>query len=219
MYMMRVYIREKNEKQYTQTGPVARRLRTTTNLEIVRIRKHQVKWTILKYAETSYKQYKANPARRLTLGKEDRYLRNLNKYDKAINCHTEAKLAYESLKSKSGSELRDILRNTHPDKCNGKEHRRPDFEKELNELRRQKLCGPSTTVRCNKREMKRQLAEQYLSNEECVLKNAFSPLRPEDFVSSIHYKPCYKNVLKADADRYKDGDLSLFDDIRQLSHL
>ena len=59
MDMMRIYIREKNQTQYTQASPVARRLRTTTNLEIVRMRKLQVKWTILNYAETSYKQYKA----------------------------------------------------------------------------------------------------------------------------------------------------------------
>ena len=67
--------------------------------------------------------------------------------------------------------------------------------------------------------MKRQLAEQYISNVESVLRNALTPLEPDDFVSSIHYKPCYKIVLKADADRYKDGDLTLFDDIRRLSHL
>ena len=47
-------------------------------------------------------------------------------------------------------------------------------------------------------EMKRQLAEQYLSNVECVLRNAFAPLKPEDFVLSIPYKPCYRTVLKAD---------------------
>ena len=43
MDLMRVYITEKNERQYVQRGPVARRLRTTTNLEIVKIRKHQAK--------------------------------------------------------------------------------------------------------------------------------------------------------------------------------
>ena len=42
MDLMRVYITEKNERQYVQGGPLARRLRTTTNLEIVKIRKHQV---------------------------------------------------------------------------------------------------------------------------------------------------------------------------------
>ena len=149
----------------------------------------------------------------------------LNKYESAINClykckcHNEAKLRYESLKEKSEPELREILKNTHPDKRDGREDRRRDFEEALKELRRQKLHGPNKTTRCDRCEMKRQLAEQYISNVESVLRNALTPLEPDDFVSSIHYKPCYKIVLKADADRYKDGDLTLFDDIRRLSHL
>ena len=56
------------------------RLLTTTNLERVKIRKNQVKWTILNYAEMSYKQYVQNPIRRLTQKLEADYQRNMRKY-------------------------------------------------------------------------------------------------------------------------------------------
>ena len=96
---------------------------------------------------------------------------------------------------------------------------RREFEEALKELRKQKINGPTKTKRCDRCEMKRQLADQYISNVESILKNAPSPLKPEDFVSSIHYKPCFKTVIKADVERYGDGDLTLFDDIRRLGHL
>ena len=189
------------------------------------LRKHQVKWTILNYAETSYKQYTANPARRLTRLEEAKYTRNMNKYDDAIKClykcrcHEEAKIRYETLEGRSESELREILKNAHPDKRDGREDLRKEFEDALRELRRQKTNGPQMTRRCGRCEMKRQLAEQYLSNVESVLRNAPSPLKPEDFISSIHYKPCFRTVIRSDLERYGDGDLTLFDDIRRLSNL
>ena len=47
-------------KQYKQDGRINRRVMTTTNIEKIKIRKRQVKWTILNYAEMSYKQYRAD---------------------------------------------------------------------------------------------------------------------------------------------------------------
>ena len=180
MDSMRKFIANKNEKQYTQTGPVARRLRTTTNLEIVRIRKHQVKWTIL-----NYKQYRANPARRLTRIEEDKYLRNMTKYEAAINelyrcqCHREMGPEYESLRKKNKSDLLNILRNTQPDRRDGREDLRPDFEKAVDELRRRNRSdGLGKATRCNRCEVKRQIAEQYLSNIEKALQSAAEPLEP-----------------------------------------
>ena len=58
----------------------------------------------------------------LTRIAEDKYLRNMTKYEAAINelyrCkrHREMSLNYETLRRKSKSELLDILRNTHPDR-------------------------------------------------------------------------------------------------------
>ena len=148
----------------------------------------------------------------------------MTKYEAVINelyrCHREMGPEYESLRKKSKSDLPNILRNTHPDRRNGREDLRPEFEKAVDELRRRNRSdGLGKTTRCNRCEVKRQMAEQYLSNVEKALQSVAEPLEPKDFVYSIHYNPCYRNVLKADADRYKDGDLLLFCDIRRLSHL
>ena len=149
----------------------------------------------------------------------------MNKYDNAIRylyrcaCHEKARNRYETLEGRSEDELREILKRAHPDKRDGREDLRKEFENALRELRRKKVNGPVTTRRCETCEMKRQLAEQFLSNIEMVLRNAQSPLMPKDFISSIHYNPCYKLVIEADLKRYGEGDLTLFDDIRRLSNL
>ena len=63
------------------------------------------------------------------------------------------------------------------------------------------------------------MAEQYLSNVEMVLRNAQSPLAPKDYISSIHYNPCFRIVIEAGLKKYGEGDLTLFEDIRRLSDL
>ena len=149
----------------------------------------------------------------------------MNKYDDAIRClyrcacHEKAKARYETLEGRSEDALRRILKQAHPDKRDGREDLRKEFEDALRELRRKKVNGPVTTKRCEICEIKRQMAEQYLSNVEMVLRNAQSPLTPEDFISSIHYNPCFRIVIEADLKRYGEGDLTLFDDIRRLSDL
>ena len=60
MISMRKYMDGIGTKQYKQDGRINRRVMTTTNIEKIKIRKRQVKWTILNYAEMSYKQYRAD---------------------------------------------------------------------------------------------------------------------------------------------------------------
>ena len=148
------------------------------------------------------------------------------KYEAAINelyrcrCHREMSMNYETLRRKSKSELLDILRNTHPDRRDGNEDLRPDFERAVDELRRRSRTDhEGRTMRCVRCEVQQQMAEQFVTNIEKVLQNASEPLEPHDFISSIHYERCYEKVLRADAEKYMDGDLSLFSDIRGLSHL
>ena len=111
------------------------------------------------------------------------------------------------------------MKRTHPDKRDGREDKRKDFEDALKELRRKKTNKPTSLRRCETCEVKRQMADQYLSNVEMVLKRAQKPLPPEDFISSIHYTPCFNKVIEADMKRYSEGDLTLFEDIRRLSNL
>ena len=125
----------------------------------------------------------------------------------------------ERVEGRNEDELRKILKQSHPDKRDGREDLRKVFEDALRELKRKKVNGPTTTRRCEICEIKRQMAEQYLSNVEMALRNAQSPLKPEDFISSIHYNPCFRIVIEADLKRYGEGDLTLFDDIRRLSDL
>ena len=47
MILMRKYIDNIGTKQYKQDGRINRRIMTTTNVEKIKIRKRQVKWTIL----------------------------------------------------------------------------------------------------------------------------------------------------------------------------
>ena len=191
------------------------------------MRKHQAKWTILNYAEMSYKQYAANPARRMTRFDEATYIRNENKYDEKIRllyackCHQEAieQHKQQCRYNKSKEELRRTIKTAHPDKRNGKEDRRKEFEDALEEIRKPEMKKPTSTRRCCLCEVNRQMAEQYLSNVEMVLRRAQKPLPPEDFVSSIHYTPCYEKVIAEDMKRHGEGDLTLFEDIRRLSHL
>ena len=164
--------------------------------------------------------------RRLTRRAEDKYLRNMIKYDTAINklyrckCHQEMNASYEKVKSKSKSKLLNILRNTHPDRRDGNEDLRPEFHSAIDELRRRNRTDhEGRTVRCAECEIQRQMAERFVTNIENVLEGAAEPLDPHNFIASIHYEHYYDKVLKADAERYMDGDLSLFGDIRGLCHL
>ena len=97
--------------------------------------------------------------------------------------------------------------------------KRRDFEDALKKLRKVDEIKATSKRRCERCEMNRQFAEQYLSNVERVLKRAQAILPPEDFVSSIHYTPCYEKVIAEDMKRHGEGDLTLFADIRRLSHL
>ena len=54
MISMREYMDKVETRQYTQDGRLNRRVMTTTKVEKIKIRKKQVKWTILNYAEMSY---------------------------------------------------------------------------------------------------------------------------------------------------------------------
>ena len=217
MESIRGYIRDKEEKQYVQGGELARRLHTTTNLEMVKIRKNQVKLTILNYAEMSYKQYVANPARRLTLRAEDTYQGNMRKYDtmikKLYKCECDDKANCNDdearIRNDERTKLLNTLRNTHPDKLDGSQEKRPDFQKAIEDLR--KLSAKNIRMkntRCEECETHRHMAERFLNNIKEVLSNALVPLSPQDFTSSIHYNKCYDKVLRADADKYMDGDLS-----------
>ena len=115
--------------------------------------------------------------------------------------------------------LREKMRTAHPDKRDGKEDKRKEFEEALEKLRRTDEIKATSEERCERCEMNRQFAEQYLSNVEMALKRAQEILPPEDFVSSIHYIPCYEKVIAEDMKRHGEGDLTLFEDIRRLSHL
>ena len=81
---MRENIKRFTGRQYTQDRHLARRILTAPNLERVMIRKNQVRWTIINYAEMSYKQYLANHVRRLTQRQEMDYNRNNRKYDNTL---------------------------------------------------------------------------------------------------------------------------------------
>ena len=153
------------------------------------------------------------------------YIRNENKYDETIRylysctCHEKAKEQYKKLEGRNEEELRKVMKLAHPDKRDGREDRRKEFEDALKELRRKKTNKLKITRRCEIYDVKRQMAEQYLSNVEMVLKRAQKPLTPEDFISSIHYTPCFNKVIEADMKIYGEGDLTLFEDIRRLSNL
>ena len=60
---------------------------------------------------------------------------------------------------------------------------------------------------------------RFLNNIKEVLQKAHEPLPPQDFISSTHYNKCYDKVLKKDADKYRDRDLSMFVDIWKLNCL
>ena len=64
--------------------------------------------------------------------------------------------------------------------------------------------------------MDRIVNEQYPDTMTRILKYIGNPLDFNDFIYSIviAYKPCYRKVLENDANRYKDGDLSMFGKIR-----
>ena len=120
---------------------------------------------------------------------------------------------------KDRKKLMEEMRTAHPDKRDGKEDKRREFEDALGKLRKIDEIRTASSKRCETCEMNRQFAEQYLSNVEMVLRRAQEPLPPEDFVSSIHYIPCYEKVIAEDMKRYGEGDLTLFEDIRRLSQL
>ena len=92
------------------------------------------------YAEMSYKQYVANPARRMTRFDEATYIRNENKYDEMIRylyeCECHQKAMEQHKQNKSKEELRKTIKAAHPDKRDGKEDKRKEFEDALEELRK-----------------------------------------------------------------------------------
>ena len=96
---------------------------------------------------------------------------------------------------------------------------RKQFEDALAEKRRKEKEGPITSKRCDRCETQRECAEQFLSNIRGALQRAEKPLEPMDYIASIHYTPCFKKVIETDIERYGEGDLTLFEDIRRLSEL
>ena len=69
---------------------------------------------------------------------------------------------------------------------------------------------------CEKCNDNRKIAEKFLDNIKEILQKAHEPLEPID---SLSYNKCYEKVLRIDADRHKDGDMSMFEDIRKLRDL
>ena len=89
----------------------------------------------------------------------------------------------------------------HPDKRGGNDDRREELQATLQELRMiNKTDVHGRPNRCRDCETQRQIAE-------------------EDFLSSIHYNTCYSKIIQADAAKFRDGDLTMFADIRDLSDL
>ena len=171
----------------------------------------------------SYKQYMANPARRMSRFDEAIYLRNERKYDEKITelyrCECHKKATEKQIQVIDRKQLQQTIRETHPDRRDGNDDRREDLENALQKLRKANEIRALSKKRCGRCEMNRQLALQYLSLVEKTLKGAQPVLSPRDFVSSIFYTRCYDRVIAEDMKRHGEGDLTLFADIRRLSNL
>ena len=52
-----------------------------------------------------------------------------------------------------------------------------------------------------------------------IASEAEEPLEFRDYISSIHYTTRYNKVIQNDKNKYKDGDISLFDKVYRYKDL
>ena len=155
------------------------------------------------------------------------YKRNMRILDEAMTvtykCHCTADKELERTQEevrKRKLEFFKVFKTTHPDKTRDKttEKKIEQFRKAMKEFRAAKLATPRY-VRCEECEVRRQMNEKFLENMKRIIDQVQEPLDPNDFIASIHYKKYYTKVLQNDMNKHKDGNLSMFEDIRALQDL
>ena len=62
-------------------------------------------------------------------------------------------------------------------------------------------------------------AGKYLQTMTEIASEAEEPLEFRDYISSIHYTTRYNKVIQNDKNKYKDGDISLFDKVYRYKDL